>query len=38
MTRTLTPHVNSEKEYWGAVVDFADRREILREAISNSID
>lgn len=38
MTRTITPHVNSDREYWGAVDDFADRREIIREAISNSID
>ena len=38
MTRTITPHVNSDREYWGAVDDFSDRREIIREAISNSVD
>ena len=25
MTRTITPHVNSDREYWGAVDDFSDR-------------
>jgi hypothetical protein len=38
VTRTVIPNVNSDREYWGAVDDFADRREIIREAISNSID
>jgi len=38
MTRIITPSVNSDVEYWGAVDDFADRREIIREAISNSVD
>ena len=31
MTHAITPHVNSDREYWGAVDDFADRREIIRE-------
>jgi len=38
MTRIITPRVNSDREYWGAVDDFSDRREIIREAISNSVD
>ena len=38
MTRKIQPSVNEKKEYWGAVEDFSDKREIIREAISNSID
>jgi len=38
MSRTIVPSVNLSKEYWGTVDDFADRREIIREAISNSLD
>ena len=38
MTRKIQPRVNEKIEYWQAVEDFSDKREIIREAISNSID
>ena len=38
MSRIIQPSVNAKKEYWGAVDDFSDKREIIREAISNAID